>query len=438
MKIRHLALAAMAVAAGQAYALTPAATAAATLKVFVSGASASKAIIGGLFTQNCNADLDTYQSQSGSAAGTGDTANGASYNIYSCTMKAGNDFGLATGTSVAFHKRDRGGSGFGVAPVAKNTPIDFMDIATCNATTKLCTGVISKAPDGGTSDVEPSLFHATLNVPAGFESVTYTNSDFQSIAPLFQTVMGLAVSGPLYTALQTAQATTGRPSIPFVVASSLVRSGFDYSLGWGALNVANPDNQVNICRRENGSGTQAAANLFYGQYPSNSIVPVEPGVNADSSVGSVANNAGEYHVRENSSSGNVRTCLSTAGVYAIGHLSLESNDAATTWKFVKIDGANPSRDDAKAGKYPYWVESTLQINKAAPAAVKSFLAKFATEAGKPDNLASLSSDAQGGVMALPTSPGCPATFGTGTANQVKFCSRVTRDGNNANPAYLYK
>ena len=54
MKIRHLTLAVIAVACGQAHALDPATSnAAATVKVYMSGATAMRNIIGGLFTENC-------------------------------------------------------------------------------------------------------------------------------------------------------------------------------------------------------------------------------------------------------------------------------------------------------------------------------------------------------------------------------------------------
>ena len=91
MKLRHLTLAALAVVAGQAHALDITATnAAGTFKVYVAGASATKAIIGGLFTQNCQAGtLDVYRSKTGTPAGQGDSAAGDSYNVYSCAMIAG-------------------------------------------------------------------------------------------------------------------------------------------------------------------------------------------------------------------------------------------------------------------------------------------------------------------------------------------------------------
>ncbi|MDN8842664.1 hypothetical protein Q0M97_15465, partial [Staphylococcus aureus] len=78
-------------------------------------------------------------------------------------------------------------------------------------------------------------------------------------------------------------------------------------------------NQLNICRRDNGSGTQAAANLFFLQYPSNGGAAILPAGAVDSSVGAVGNAAGEYFVSEGLSAGQVRTCLNTAsaaGAYA--------------------------------------------------------------------------------------------------------------------------
>jgi hypothetical protein len=112
----------------------------------------------------------------------------------------------------------------------------------------------------------------------------------------------------------------------------------------------------------------------------------------------------------------------------MGHLSLESPETAN-WKFVKIGGQEPSRDEAKNGRYAYFFESTCQIRNSAPANVKSFLTAFCNGAGQPNNLAQLLPAVQNGVMANPSI--CPDPFGAGTANQQAFCSRVTRNGNSA-------
>ena len=136
MKLRYLAIAAACAAiSGQASALTVAQSQAAQLKLYISGSSALQKVIEGVLTQNCGADKTQFKSL---AASFGDTSNGASYNIYSCTL-TGNDFGAANvGKTIMLVKREAGGSAQGVFPVALNTAIAFMNIATCSDTALTC------------------------------------------------------------------------------------------------------------------------------------------------------------------------------------------------------------------------------------------------------------------------------------------------------------
>lgn len=425
--IKSIAFAAATVCAGQAYALTPTdMNAAGTLKIYVGGASALSAAIGGLFTQNCNAATRTdYTYPTTAGFGT----------IYTCTLNATNDFGLGA-VNVMFQKRDAGGSGIGVYPVANNTPIDFIDPTSCSggaSGTGTCTALFSRTADGGVSDVEPAMFAATQNTPPEFVGASIgTNA---TSVPINQTIFGLAVSNSLYTALQAAQGTTGRPSVPQAVIGQMLRSGFDYvNIGWSLLLPSTPLSQVTICRRVNGSGTQASANRFFLEYPFNSGADLVPYTAGDSTTGSHGTAASQLFVFEGPGTGDVRNCLSaanTAGGFAMGHISLENAETAA-WKFVKIGGQEPSRDEAKAGRYAYFVESTGQVSNSAPSNVQSFLNTFFAGAGSPDNLNALLPAVRNGVMTPPANPACPNTFNTGTPNQQAFCSRVTREGNSAN------
>ena len=434
MKLKSIAFAAAALIASQAHALTPTdMNAAATLKVYVGGASALSAAIGGLFTQNCDATTRTDYKQTGAPTfGT----------IYSCTLLPVNDFGI-TGTvaqrNVMFQKRDAGGSGIGVYPVANNTPIDFINPTTCtgpSSGTGTCTSLFQKTADGGVSDVEPALFGALQNTPPEFSGTSIgSNATSQAIN---QTVFGVAVTAKLYAKLQSDQgiAATVRPTVSQAAVGQMLRSGFSYdTIAWKLLLPNTVDgtqnSQVTICRRVNGSGTQASANRFFLEYPFNSGVSMEPYGAADSIILTHGTTAGQLFVIDNSASADVKTCMTsadTANGFAIGHLSLENAETAA-YKFVKVSGQEPSRDEAKNGRYAYFFESTGQISKTAAVNVKSFLTSFFNGAGKPDNLAQLSVATQNGVMASPLI--CPNPFGTGTANEIKFCSRVTRNGNSA-------
>jgi hypothetical protein len=94
----------------------------------------------------------------------------------------------------------------------------------------------------------------------------------------------------------------------------------------------------------------------------------------------------------------------------------------------------------KNGKYNYFFESTMQWHTAKFATLsadqQNFLTQFRTEASKPDSLTRLSSTAQQGVAALPTA--YAGAFGTGTANEIAFGSRVQRGGNSCQLPVIVK
>lgn len=459
MKLRLISLAALATIAGQAQALTLAdiatkKAAGQLIEVYVSGASALSATVSGLFTQNCVAGTaDTYISDKTDAAFTGDASDGASVKAYTCQLvSSNNDFGAAyNGKFVVFQKSDQGGSGNGVFPVAYGTTLPFLNLtaANCNASKVCKSNGFSTKPDGGASDVSPTGFNASLNrpkAPVDFSSKSIypdvTNAKFARVDGVVQVVFGLAVSQPLYDALQADQglASTVRPSVPKAVAASMLANSFDVAtISWQAMLPNSPAvnvQQVNICRRVNGSGTQTSANRYFLEYPVNAVGPV-PADNANNSDNAGVNSlteigtAGVLTVYEGSSTTNVKDCLAKANdvtAFAIGHVSLENAETAK-WKFVKLDNVEPSRANAKAGVYDYAFESTVQVSKQASAAGAAFLNQFIPAAKKPANLLGLSVAAQAGSMALPTAADCAAApfggYAAGSAAEA-FCSRVSR------------
>lgn len=422
MKIRHIAAAAVAAFASQAYALDVATmNAAGTLKVYFAGASATKAAIGGLFTQNCQAPTrNDYTLASDATFGT----------IYTCTLNATNDFGLGA-INVMFQKRDAGGSGWGVYPVANNVSIPFIDPTSCSAG-GTCSAQSNRIPDGGTSDVEPKMFEAALNTPAGFAGAI--NVANMTVDPYVSTVFGLAVSNALYAKLQADQGTAGRPSVSQASVGQMLRSGYPFdSQAWKLLLPNTTDgtqlSQVTICRRVQGSGTQAAANRFFLEYPFNSGATLAPSTAGDSSVATHGTAAGNLFVVEGSSTSNVTACLTSANAasgFAIGHVSYENAETAN-WKFVKINGQEGGRDLAKVGKYAYLFESTCQYRNALTGSTLTFAKKLCEGSASPANLASLAAATQNGVMAPPQNPACPGVGAPATT----FCSSVTRNGNSA-------
>ncbi len=464
MKIRSIAFAALAVISGQAFALSPAQVAdAGTTKVFVSGASALRNVIGGLFTGNCEADLDVYYSNIGTFGGVAFTANGDAHRVYACTMKATSP--ILPGKKVALFKSDIGGSGQGVFPVyfggAEGAVRSFLNTSTCDARTAgaapnyRCSGEQTQVPMAGLSDAEPALFKG-FNVPKDDPNYPPSGLDETqlgdlSIAPLFQTVFAVAVNKSLRDAMQTKQGLVSgsdlevdRPSISLIEATSYFNGSLSdpaSGLGWQPIVAADngkKGTRVNICRRVDGSGTQASANAFLLQFPCNSSAgaPADASFsdsglsNAVASVGPTGN----VFVFEGSSTGNVISCLGAAedtAAYAIGHVSKENSESGSKWRHVKLDGIAPSRDSVKGGKYGYFFESTMQWHNTTFAGLtqdqQDFLSQFRAEAGKPDSLAKLSSSTQLGVAALPDT--YAGAFGAGTTSEINFGSRVTRSGN---------
>jgi hypothetical protein len=289
MKVRLIALAALA-AAGSAQALTPAqidaARTAGTLKeVDIAGASAQRLFIGAWFQEQCTpSSFDVFFN------GTGANPPGSSYRAYSCNLKkkVGN---WAAGTPVLLVKRDAGGSVQGVNPIATGTAQDMMVVdGTCTATGNpspatdillpsfACNNVASRVADGGVSDVEPALFQKQVNLLAPAVAVDTKNLDSKAFN---QTIMGVAVNKKLYRALQEAQglipaggalddSPTKMPTLSRTFVSAALSGQLTGSTankrGW---NLVVPDSvdagvlskQVNVCRRNIGSGTQASFNV---------------------------------------------------------------------------------------------------------------------------------------------------------------------------------
>lgn len=475
MKVRLIALAALA-AAGSAQALTPAqidaARSAGTLKeVYIAGASAQRLFLGAWFQQNCKpATFDVFFN------GTGAAPSGSSHRAYSCNLKkkVGN---WGVDTPVLMVKRDAGGSVQGVNPVATGTAQDVMLVnSSCTATgnpspatdillpSYACASVTSRVVDAGLSDLEPAILQKPVNLLAPATAVSVSSLDSKTVN---QTIMGIAVNKKAYRALQEAQglipaggsldeSAAKQPSLSrsFVAAalSGQLSGSTADKRGWNLVIPASVDSavltkQVNVCRRNIGSGTQAAANVEFLNNGcgtgSAAYAPVGQTVGSDNSTvvtspalattGTLAWNLG-------SGSGNVETCLGTtveglAGdAYAIGLLSRENTPTPTGtttdkgYRFVKLDGVAPTRDNAKSGAYTYVYNATMQWNKTllTDADVKAFVTAIRANAGKAAQLNVADVDTQQGVMAPPSTV-TTAYDDITDAVTLKFLSRMDRN-----------
>lgn len=297
---------------------------------------------------------------------------------------------MQIGDYVLIHNRALGGSVWGVNPVATNSPIGFMTVSsscadvvspavtgphyTCDVSTSggnVTLGGTNRATNAGVSDVEPKMFQG-INVAAGDSALTNTQREALSGGgSQYAVVFGPAVRKAGVTNLSRAQ-----------VNSILIGNYSDWSQVDPSLSGG-----ITVCRRVNGSGTQAAYNAYFQGYGC-SLSPQSP---IDSSSANVI---------EGSTSGDVVNCLNTHDG-SIGTLSLENVKKVGTdlWDFVNLDGIDPKLStNVVSGAYPFSVEQTIQW---VPGNVtddkEAFLEEFKTRSGSPSVLSGLP-----GVYALPT------------------------------------
>jgi len=407
--------------AGQAMAHGPAVIP--DMSIFISGASAQQLTLGkianGLFAAG---SIHVYYDT---------TTAGKDYRAYFGTVTGTGDV-LLDGKKVLIHNRAKGGSVWGVNPVARAEAISRMNVvndATCVATANVypvvpqynCTGTVNAIPDAGVSDVEPGMF-VSINVAAGDSELNDAERARLTVASQNAVVFGVAQTDNLPVSL-----------------ASLTRSQVNSMLtgtyqDWGSMDPALAGKPVVICRRVKGSGSQASFNWYFPNFPCSKGAQT-PLTYTDSVPGG-------YTVVENSTSGAVKSCLNAAfnggnvtqpdgsivalpaGTLAIGVLSTESVPAVTDkWHFSKLDGIDATVLNATEGKYDYVVEQTFQtrnvnvcvggahvgaaahlapchageINVSVPnATMAAFISQFVTRSGDPAYLSVLP-----GVASLP-------------------------------------
>lgn len=458
MKRKLLALAALATIAGTATAapLDRVGAAAATNKLYISGSSALQKLVEGMVSQNCNADgLTIWRSVAGqtwAGSTTADSTDGASHNIYACTLKVGNDFGAAyDNQTILVVKREAGGSGQGVFPIGKGLNQLLMNInnASCTAAPAAapaygtCSGPsasseISVQADMGISDVEPAVFNGAFNKASAFAALSTVDADFAAPpAPIGQAVMGLVVNGKLFDDLAADQG-QAVPSITATGFASLMTSTYNTSLAWSPLFspsfVGLKGTHINVAFRSTGSGTRASAGLYFNNYPSGTVPKNFANGNTIAFNGLVD---GGRSVLNASSSGNVIGAIHGCGAdkYCVGILGLEQNIAGKDVKFVRVDGNLPA--NARLAQYGMVYESTYQVNKtgANGGAGQTLANAFGGVMGLPANINA--AFAGNGFLALPGK--CAGAFTSWTvAPESIVCSRMTRGGNSSNTLTVTK
>ncbi|MHB0986992.1 MAG: hypothetical protein ACYC05_15555 [Sulfuricella sp.] len=481
-----LALAAM---SGQAFALTAFDTP--DLDVYLSGASAPQNILNGVAASLFDAGYFTFYDDGGSPS-TFDSNDGKAYRAYFGVVKAGN--GTLSGKTVMLQDRAKGGSVWGVDPVARKQGIANMNVSatTCAANTTASsttyayacaergedvshgTALPNRVPDFGVSDVEPNMFKFPYNVEPGAsqlsaaEAATLTN--FGTNAVMF----GVPVSASVPATTYISKAALGAMLTGDVQDWTLVDKTIAPVGG----------TQVVVCRRVQGSGTQASYNNLFSHFPcENGSISgtgtVPPSVASDSAsvvlgtatgTGTAAdpiilNPADGYTVVEGSASGNVRSCLQGAhygnktndaangvapltfqggdgkyykidfgngGYGAVGILSMDSAGQENGWSFRALDGVAPTKANMLTAKYDLVMEQSMQYRTDTPAGLKKdFMDLFITKAGDPDILNGISSTGvRDSVAAVPVNF-TPVVDATGAVTNNVMVG--TRFGNSCKP-----
>jgi hypothetical protein len=264
--------------------------------LFLSGASAPQNFI----TTNVVAGLF----EGTGAPGTIDlgAATGNNYCTYFDTPQSGADFrawfgklkatvpGLG-GQLVLLIDRAKGGSVFGVNPVARAENIQTLvpSTAACTgggtgstATPIKCTPVGNDAtltgglvPDWGVSDVAPYMFKDPLNVEFGATQLTPAElARFgTSITPVNELMMGYAITRRQTTANPAGAGNIVTATIipdTYRVTKSRYASMLSGVLrSWSVQGAVIPPggDQVVVCRRVPGSGTQSSYNWYFNNFP---------------------------------------------------------------------------------------------------------------------------------------------------------------------------
>lgn len=331
-----------------------------------------------------------------------------------CRGVAGGKTGLVG--KILIKKRDRDGSGVGVGPLQSPLSISFVTVTNATCTT-VGGGPTIPAPEGGsvatigctatytdshvaeigTSDIEPDKF-IDINTPVidggtafPFQSGVAFGGQASLAALVFNTPVTLNVRNALQRAQFPATSNCHPDNANYNVTSDVVIPG-RAAPTWAESEACMPSltreeinslltgrivqwsqllgatgtsigltGPVQICRRVNGSGTQATINALVGGFPCDMN-------RADNSVDIVKpRDANGTTVIANSGSGDVDNCLhnfaaSATNPNAIGVLSVEGRNTGNNrnWRFIKIDGVAPTLRNVHAGDYWLWAQQSCQ------------------------------------------------------------------------------
>jgi hypothetical protein len=279
----------------------------------------------------------------------------------------------------------------GVGSVTKGLAGTCAPVTTdATGNTIACTSHAPTAATVGIADVRPiELFE--LEGSAAIASTTTL-----TVTPVAIQGMGIAVNSNLYAALQTAEGLTStqQPSIDKAVYTSLVSKTGAIKSSAALLNAVlntaaggtlpSTTPMLELARRDNFSGTQAASNIFflgnacdYTSTTKGTVTTLNKGTLGGGLVPTDTSDSvtGTLLVDANATTGNVTGALASTTNYVIGVLTLNKADSAIGGNahFVKLNGVSPTfeadgvtvadhqRTRFASGDYPFAVESTVSV-----------------------------------------------------------------------------
>lgn len=320
------------------------------------------------------------------------TSSSYSNRMIFCSASA-NVPGVTAGTPVAIFKESNVGSVNGVAPLyltaeGKPNGLSFIDptkINDTNCTTETPVGATANLSGYNVHDNCPAADVVNANPTAGFADVeaailrTPTNGAVDTVATTkYLTAVGtvdqiwtVLLTKNAYYALQAAEGYTSpsdlqanAPSLSKEQVASLLAAGDVVS--WSQLGITSPkDDNVYLCRRDFGSGTEASfESQFLGERCSLSSESIGP-------------EDGQY-VWANGSASGVRGCLQAFfqggtlkpyyGGKAVtepgGQFAIGINNADITagnlsgngdaFRVIAVDGSGPTVENVQNGVYPFF------------------------------------------------------------------------------------
>ncbi len=484
---------AMVMTVSSAFAFNPTTTGA-DIVLHHGGASASSSTFFDNVRSLCVSNADVFVDSSENTPNPGNALDQANtfdgnYWVVACEVDPSTVSGLAGTRKMLYYKRDEGGSGVGVSPLAAQIDVAFMavNIANCPSVNSGSVNfhVCDYASDGssaselaplevGSSDVEPQIFAAPLNNPTGIDFNNDGTPDSNPVADLSQLTpesagyltFGTVVNLRMYQGLQSDQfpassacnpsnagyAANGEseacmPSLTTTAVTSLMatsrRVDSVEEIAPSASTAGLTDSVVHICRRVQGSGTQAQHNRHYYNYP------CEPNQDGDFDVSTPQGPGFGNFFTLNEGSADLARCLlsyndgtnegaknpnpSLRTRWAIGLQSLTRTDTITRkFRYVKIDGVAPTIDNVHAGRYSQWYGQSFQRTSGLTGDQNAVLDEIVAQQNDPAALADFNvthAFGIGGWVAVPNATNVPAA----TLNHNNPIGRFERTTNNGTP-----